>query len=286
MENKIHSRIFIVGCPRSGTTLLQSLMSAHPLVFSFPESHFFPNVLSGNRMGRVLGIASKKAEKATASFIKMLSIDDLHDHSPVKAILVKSYTDAFVNILDRAAIEKGKKYWIEKTPQHLHYIKPIKRYIRDPKFIHIIRNGEDVVASLYEVTHKYPEIWGGPRTIDQCLERWIEDIGITRKYISRPNHKIIKYEELVSNPNEIIRKTCEFIEIEFNGQMINSYHTETNELILKDEDWKQKVKEPIENKNGKKFLYTFNGKERAYIRKSLEKSTSLAFFKNMQPDQY
>ena len=42
---KIKDRIFIVGCPRSGTTLLQSLLAAHPQIHSFPETHFFPNTI-------------------------------------------------------------------------------------------------------------------------------------------------------------------------------------------------------------------------------------------------
>ena len=41
----ILSRIFLVGCPRSGTTLTQSLLAAHPMVASFPESHFFSHLL-------------------------------------------------------------------------------------------------------------------------------------------------------------------------------------------------------------------------------------------------
>ncbi|MGL4503377.1 MAG: sulfotransferase family protein, partial [Planktothrix sp.] len=44
MDQIIKNRIFLVGCPRSGTTLLQSLLAAHPQIASFPESHFFQSL--------------------------------------------------------------------------------------------------------------------------------------------------------------------------------------------------------------------------------------------------
>ena len=39
---KVKERVFIVGVPRSGTTLIQSLLASHPQIETFPESHFFP----------------------------------------------------------------------------------------------------------------------------------------------------------------------------------------------------------------------------------------------------
>jgi hypothetical protein len=180
------------------------------------------------------------------------------------------------------ALENGNKFWLEKTPQHLHYIKPIERYIKNTKFIHIVRNGEDVVASLYEVTHKYPKIWGGPRTIDQCIKRWIEDVKITIKYISRRNHLAIKYEELVDDPKRIIRQACDFIGVEFDQAMLKKYSGIASELLVKGENWKQEVKRSIENNNGKKFFSVFNNKEREYVRKLLGSSPSFAFCQNLR----
>ena len=54
-------RLMIVGCPRSGTTLLQSILSAHNDVFSLPETHFYPQLCSSSPFSRYLGISTRAA---------------------------------------------------------------------------------------------------------------------------------------------------------------------------------------------------------------------------------
>jgi hypothetical protein len=71
-------------------------------------------------------------------------------------IFANPYTKAFIKILDEITLENGKSSWLEKTPEHLGQINYIERWVQRAKFIHIIRNGDDVVASLYEVAQKYP----------------------------------------------------------------------------------------------------------------------------------
>lgn len=230
----------------------------------------------------MLGIVSKEARKNTIKFFKMLNRENWLDLIPERSIWVKSYTDSFVNILDRITIENKKRLWLEKTPQHLHYIKPIEKYIKNTKFIHVVRNGEDVVASLYEVTHRYPEIWGGPKTIDECIKRWIEDVKISEKYSFRQNHLTIKYEDLVDDAEKILRKTCKFIGVEYNQAILKKYPEVVNGLLIEGENWKEKVKESIENNNGKKFYHVFDNQERKYVRNILRNSRNLDFYHNLR----
>ena len=56
-------RVLLVGCPRSGTTILQAILSSHPEVFSLPETHFFPALCSNNSFIRKLGLSTLKAKK-------------------------------------------------------------------------------------------------------------------------------------------------------------------------------------------------------------------------------
>ena len=69
MQTAPKQRIFLVGCPRSGTTLLQSLLAAHPDITSFPESHFFRHLIDNRRwLHRTFGIASKRARTRKIKF--------------------------------------------------------------------------------------------------------------------------------------------------------------------------------------------------------------------------
>lgn len=285
MTKKILSRVFIVGCPRSGTTLLQSFMSAHPLVFTFPESAFFHKVFSSSRIKRIFGLSSKEAQKGTIDFLKMISKENLINNIPINTLWVKSYISFFANTLDKVTLEKNRRVWVEKTPQHLFYIKRIQKYIEKAKFLHVIRNGKDVVASLYEVTERFPKTWGGSRTINQCIQRWENDLKITRKYLSSRNHVAILYEDLVDNPTKTIKSVCDFIGFEFHGAMLKKRVDESKRILLKEEKWKYDVQKPIVNNKNKKFLSVFNNEERKFLEKSLEKSSASKFYKKLKSDK-
>ena len=142
-------RIFVVGCPRSGTTLLQSLLAAHSDVASFPESHLFSSLVADRgKLRSTFNIASRKARPQFDTFLRELQREDLNQYLPKFSFLVRQYSHAFIRILDILSEEQGKDIWIEKTPRHLHCIDQIEKLLPEPQFIHIIRSGKDVVASL------------------------------------------------------------------------------------------------------------------------------------------
>ncbi|HEY9694672.1 MAG TPA: sulfotransferase [Oculatellaceae cyanobacterium] len=77
------TRLFLVGCPRSGTTLLQSLLVAHPEILSFPESHFFRSLLEYRTPWRIkLKIASSKTKPRLKQFLKESGYEEMQRHIP------------------------------------------------------------------------------------------------------------------------------------------------------------------------------------------------------------
>lgn len=268
MSSEIKGRLFIVGCPRSGTTLLQSLLAAHPQITSFPESHFFESLAPANPFIKNLGIGLASGQRSQKRFKRFLSIihqEKMEEYLPSFPLFINQYVSAFVQILDKLTQEKGKSLWIEKTPGHLYQIPLIQQMVEGAKFIHIIRNGSDVVASLYEVTQKHPEIWGDEWTLEQCIRQWKKDIEITQIYFSQPNHTLVKYEQLVENPQVVLMKLCEFLEVSFDEVMLQEYGTASKGLIRKDESWKTSVGMPIRSANNHKFYQVFDEKQRQHI---------------------
>ena len=120
-KDQVSGRFFLVGCPRSGTTLLQSLLNAHAEIASFPESNFF-NMVSKWRSP--IGIASltNREKKRITNFLTDIGRPDLDDLIPKKALTYRTYIDSFIMVLDLLTIEQGAKYWLEKTPAHLYRI--------------------------------------------------------------------------------------------------------------------------------------------------------------------
>ncbi|MGK7895452.1 MAG: sulfotransferase [Xenococcus sp. (in: cyanobacteria)] len=273
MSSQIKGRLFIVGCPRSGTTLLQSLLAAHPQIASFPESHFFESLAPINPLIRSLGMglaSGQRAKKRFKHFLSIIEREKMEEYLPSFPLFMSQYANAFVQVLDELTEEQGKSLWIEKTPGHLKQIELIEKLVKEAKFLHIVRNGADSVASLYQVYQKHSQ-WGGARNIDECISRWTEDVEITRNYLPKENHTLVRYEELVANTQEAIADVCSFLNVPFEPVMLQEYGNAAQKVVRKDESWKASVGEPIKNVNGRKLYQLFDEKQREYILEEVSK---------------
>ena len=241
------TRVFLVGCPRSGTTLLQTMLAAHSRIASFPESHFFRRLLPASRVLRTAGFASPAALAQLRTFLAELGRDDLDGLLPRRALRTSRLVKAFVRQLDQVAAEQGAKVWVEKTPGHLHHLRRIEQYVPDCRFVHLVRNGEDVVASLYEVSQKHPEVWG-KRTMEECASRWLEDVAITQAHVGRPNHTLVRFERLVESPEKELRVLCSFLGVEFERTMVDGRAAASRAVVLPSEPWKASVAAAIERR--------------------------------------
>jgi Sulfotransferase family len=220
------NRIFIIGCPRSGTTLLQSLLTSHPAITSFPETQFFLH-LWGEDLSRTLH------ERLMMFFWEDINRPDLLE-------TMQPYQTAvdrikwFVAILDKLATEEGNDIWLEKTPQHLFFIEDIALHLPDAKFIHITREPLDTIASLYLATRMPAQrrSWGEPWSLEKCVTMWKQSARATERWANSPQHLIVKYEELCASPDRELIKCCEFIGVEYSPEMLVDYKSEALQLGL------------------------------------------------------
>ncbi len=249
-------RIFLVGSPRSGTTILQSLLAAHPEVISFPESKFFHYLLYEK-------FAAKLPSRMEAFFNDEINRPELlqgFDDSQS----VEAKVSWFVGVLDGLAAEENKRIWVEKTPEHIYFIEDIERFLPDVKFIHILRNSMDCIASMYEATRTFNELWGGDWDLDHCIERWEYAVLTSHKYVDNPNHILVKYEELLDDKIKILRKLCKFIGIEYDGAMLENYKQQAANLSL-NLPWHQGIDRDIKITKSHKYHHFFKKDEIAYI---------------------
>lgn len=251
--------IFLVGCPRSGTTLLQSMMASHPQVVSFPETHFFSHTLPINPLLRRLKIYGKKEQDFVRRFLEK------HNYTTVSAseideskkYLHNSWCRKVVSILDKIAIKdegdlsQESRYWLEKTPRHLHYISSIESTRPGHKFLHILREGKHVVASLHLATQRHPDQWDGERSVHKCISWWKQDVKQSLKYVDNPNHLLVVYEQLISDPQLVLNKICRFLSLPFDRQMLSEYHKTADQITEEGEQWKSRNYETDLTKSNK-----------------------------------
>ncbi|HOP46446.1 MAG TPA: sulfotransferase [Desulfobacteraceae bacterium] len=273
MTGNIKGRVFLVGCPRSGTTLLQSLLAAHPQIASFPETHLL--VSTGRTWrGRILtklSIVSPEMCRQFESFLDKTGNSRMKNDLPRRPFFIRQYVTAAINTLDTIALEHDSSYWLEKTPGHLHYLSFIESCVPGARFIHLLRNGEDVVASLYAVTHEFPELWGGIYDINRCIQRWNKDVQISFKYKDKNNHLLVKYESMVRDTSTVIEKICRFLGIEVQEEMLWKYSEVAEKLINEDEVWKRNVMEPISSDLSGSYKEVLSESQREYVENNLVK---------------
>ncbi|MEG4146069.1 sulfotransferase [Microcoleus sp. Pol12B5] len=249
-------RIFLLGSPRSGTTILQSLLAAHPEVISFPESKFFHYLLYDQFAGKLPGRmeAFFKDEIKRPELLK-----DFDDSQTVEA-----KASWFVRVLDGLAAEQKKSIWLEKTPEHIYFIDDIERFLPDAKFIHILRNGMDTIASMYDATRSFNELWGAGWDLNHCIYRWEHAMLTSHKYINKSNHILVKYEELLDNKIQVLGKICHFMGIEYDDTMLVNYQEKAANLSL-NLPWHKGIERDVKSSNVHKYHKIFTRNEIRYI---------------------
>lgn len=248
-------RIFLVGCPRSGTTILQSLLASHPEVISFPESKFFQYLLYNK-------LVKKFPDRLSAFFKDEINRPELlqnFDNSQSTELKVSW----FVGVLDSLAAEDQKSIWLEKTPEHIYFIQDIERFLPDVKFIHILRNGMDTIASLYEATRIPSELWGDGWNLKHCIKRWKQAVLISHKYVNNSNHRLVKYEDLLENKTKFLADICDFLGVEYDSKMLD-YQVNAAKLSL-NAPWHKGIERDIQSPKFHKYHGIFKSHDIQYI---------------------
>lgn len=272
---EIEKRIFIVGVARSGTTLLQSMLGSHSKVFTMPEMHFWDQTLYKQSYLRFFEVIGAKDVEKVREKLKKIGPEILTEH-PGKFRSKKKFTRWILSMVDQIALKKGKTMWLEKTPLNLYYTSLISSV--DPKalFIHMVREPLSNIASLYEAGKDNPRYFS-QNTIDACIERYLKEIKLSKKLITKENHFAVRYEELVMSPETVIKKLCLRTGINFEAGMME-YSETAGKIVEKDETWKiRNFEKPV---HAEKYRKIFSEDEINYIsEKTIQ--TDLSEFENL-----
>lgn len=264
--------IFVVGCPRSGTTLLQSLLASHSEIVSFPESKFFLKLIAEPREKSrryKLGLVSPALKPTLEKFLQDVGASQAGLTLP-KLPFVRSYVACFERTLRQLAQREGKSIWLEKTPEHLHFIQDIEQYLPQAKFIHIIRDGADTIASLYDLCQQHPHIWGQYfEGLDGCIDRWLNDVAISRCYLQRSNHIAVRYETLITSTEVEIERLCQFLGVNFEPAILTHYRQTSETLVRSRESWKGLNQTAIQSTRRKKFSTVFDQVQQTHVQERI-----------------
>lgn len=199
---------FVLGCVRSGTTMLRNLLRLHPRLECPEETHFY-------RWADPFG--SPRYEK---NYITMKIFEN---HRKLDGISNREFHAAQFDARDRREMSEayGKLYlksvgnvtgrWFDKTPQNIYGLPLISHQFPDSRFIHIYRHPLNVVASLVEgrVMAKH--------SVKGAVNYWMEAMILIHEYKKVYPQRLFEmsYEAISADPQPELKKLCDFLQEDF-----------------------------------------------------------------------
>ena len=248
--------IFIIGEQRSGSNLLRLMLSQAGIAAPHP-----PHLLT-----RMLDLIPSYGDLSRDSLWSRLVEDAcvLVERNPVPWTPLsgfdrddisarcreRSLYAIFGALMDTYAEALGTSSWACKSMQYCRYGQALDDYFGDPKYIYLYRDGRDVTLSFTKavIGEKHPYFiasqWHELQQI--CLaER--ERVGQSRFFS-------LCYEELIAEPEPILRSLCEFLDVEFTASML-SFHAsgEAKSTSAKSQLW-ENLGRPVMRDNSRKYM--------------------------------
>jgi O-antigen/teichoic acid export membrane protein len=212
---------FIVGAPRSGTTLLASILSRHSEIAVPPETSFFLRTYAKrfwfncwnrndkNKRERMVDLLFTNTRFLDLGLTKDQVLNEFKKYPIGYDFLFRASLQAFATM-------HGKTRVVEKTPDHIENMDTILKWYPNAKIILIIRDGRDVVGSLMRIawTHK---------NMERHAAYWAWCARTAMRFAKQYPDKIflIRFEDLISEPIKTVQGLCIFLGITFEESMLD-----------------------------------------------------------------
>ena len=235
----IEQMVFIGGCARSGTTLLGSMLGVHPECICVPESQFKAPLLKDPSLHDSTDIHRLIAEDWRFKLWDMpvapdeLALNGSAADRPARTML------RLVELYAAKVDKPGARVWIDHTPHNVRQAKLLARAFRNSKFIHIVRDGRAVAASVM------PLDWG-PNSIMEAAHFWVEQTAYglaAEQQFGKERVRRVHYERLVREPEAVMREVSGFLGLDFvpgmtegGGFVVPQYSVGQHQLVARRPD--------------------------------------------------
>jgi hypothetical protein len=224
-------KFFIVGCPRSGTTMLQQALNRHSQVVIPPETKFFFSFFGHCR-------------KCQLRHLERLN-EDLDIRIPAPPGPVCSVADgrAFYELMARLYVERLEKRGVvcfgEKTPEHTGHLHRIRQLFPTAKILVLYRDGRDVAVSLSKMPWMSPDLY-----VNFLVWHYFYRIVSNAQNKSNPNIYFARYEDIVAAPEEELGKILHFLGLRYEAAVALGYGNAEG-VPVREYAWKSRALQKI-----------------------------------------
>ena len=192
--------VFVVGVPRSGTTVFSVKLAEATGIVMAPETHFMPEVYWPLKH---LNLADDNAASRAIEMLRTRSwFADLElDAEDIKSAYFsqndRSWPGLFQTILRLFALKNGAEYWGEKTPGHYRHVHTLLDWYPNCRIIFVMRDPRAVVASNMQAPFSPSYPWFIAR-------RWPEMWEIYQSASNDPRVSMVRYEDFVADLDQVM----------------------------------------------------------------------------------
>jgi hypothetical protein len=249
--------IFIFSLPRSGSTLLQRMLAAHPQISTHAEPWLLlPLAYSIRGAGVYAEYHHGNAARA---------ITALADSLPHQTDDYYHELGQMVRLLYTKLARDESVYFLDKTPRYYLILPEIRKMFPEAKFIFLFRNPLQIYASMLET-------WYGGRLLmhgshmdlfrgTKLLAAGFRDMGGSSARVN--------FEDLVNGPEATIRKVLTYLDLDYNPACVEDFNQVRFDGDFGDqagsqryadirhtplEKWKEAIDTVIKKKYAKQFL--------------------------------
>jgi len=226
--------IFIIGAPRSGTSITTWVLGQHPNIQPMPETAWIASMAVGAYLSHAKGSARgslshlSNVDFPLASFMARVgeSIDAIvqdvfaerrkrfyGEHAGDPAwVLPPALADAPMQIQRRGS--DPKRRWIDGTPLNTYYLWALSELFPEARFIHNLRRPDEVATSL----EAFDRLGAEPQALDDGLETWIthtENAWYAERAFGRERAFRLDFHRIADEPEALFRDVLSFLGEEF-----------------------------------------------------------------------
>jgi len=212
--------IFVVGYERSGTTLLQAMLGAHPHIAAPPELHYLLRIVElRDYYGDLAddGNLRRALHDTVNPPLEILAGCGFDEAAPFDAARAtdRSYRALLEVVMDDFARRHGKARWSEKTPGQT--ARAVLALFPDAQVVHIVRDPRDVVASAMTAP------WSSmpARLHAENWRAFVADNAKVGAEVGPTSFLQVRFEDLVTAPDVVLRDIATFLDEPFDAAMLD-----------------------------------------------------------------
>ena len=210
MESRL---LFVTGPPRSGSTLLMRMLSAHSAIYSRPEPHLLTPLA---HLGYYETVDAAPFDHLQAAQAAREFVADLPGGEQDYLDACRAYTDILYGRM-LAERGKGKPFFLDKTPANGLILPFIAKLYPRARYVVLTRHPAAVFSSY--ANSFFDGDYDAARQFNPILNRYVPAMARFLRERAVPLIQV-GYEQLVQNPEAEMRRVCEFLGIPFEVDMV------------------------------------------------------------------